>query len=484
MVNTDNGHKYLSLFAVLLVIYFSFAAVLYWVGAPQMEAITRQTTSLTPAGNDGGLVGTNLLEQQFMVDTDTLDEIQLYIGTFGRPSPSSFRLEILDEDAVLWQQDIWAENLKNLEMNSFPVEPALQNVKGKSLLLRIITQDVPYETAITFYYGNTVSTGRAEAAVEIENPLVFNGQTMGGALCLATTGRDLIALKRLYWPAVLVLGAVFSGAYWYGYRSFLRGKKGLFSTMQTLSRYTFLIQQLVARDFKTKYKRSILGVFWSFLNPLLTMGVQYLVFSSIFKSSIPNFAVYLMAGVVIFNFFSEAVGLGLASIVTNAPLITKVYVPKYIYPVSRVLSSAVNVFISMIPLCLLVVFSGIPLRKSMLLIPLVLLFVTIFNIGMSLLLSSSMVFFRDTQFLWGILSMLWMYMTPLFYPESIIPARFLRLYHMNPLYQFIYFMRTIIIDGQAPGPYTFLYSFLCSAVPLLLGLWVFRKTQDRFVFSL
>ena len=120
----------------------------------------------------------------------------------------------------------------------------------------------------------------------------------------------------------------------------------------------------------------------------------------------------------------------------------------------------------------------------MLLIPLVLLFVTIFNIGMSLLLSSSMVFFRDTQFLWGILSMLWMYMTPLFYPESIIPARFLRLYHMNPLYQFIYFMRTIIIDGQAPGPYTFLYSFLCSAVPLLLGLWVFRKTQDRFVFSL
>ena len=216
MVNTDNEHKYLSLFAVLLVIYFSFAAVLYWVGAPQMEAITRQTTSLTPAGNDGGLVGTNLLEQQFMVDTDTLDEIQLYIGTFGRPSPSSFRLEILDEDAVLWQQDIWAENLKNLEMNSFPVEPALQNVKGKSLLLRIITQDVPYETAITFYYGNTVSTGRAEAAVEIENPLVFNGQTMGGALCLATTGRDLIALKRLYWPAVLGLGAGFSGAYWDG----------------------------------------------------------------------------------------------------------------------------------------------------------------------------------------------------------------------------------------------------------------------------
>ena len=138
----------------------------------------------------------------------------------------------------------------------------------------------------------------------------------------------------------------------------------------------------------------------------------------------------------------------------------------------------------MIPLCFLVLLSGIPLRKSMLLIPLVLLFATVFNIGMSLLLSSSMVFFRDTQFLWGIFSMLWMYMTPIFYPESIIPARFLQLYHINPMYQFIYFLRTIIIDGRSPGPYTYLYCLLCAVVPLLLGLWVFRRTQDRFVFYL
>lgn len=476
--------KYVRFFAALLLLYFLAAAALYWIAGNQMEAITRETSPLTPVGNDGGLVGTNVLEQRFTVHTDTLDEIQLYIGNFGRPSLSSFRLEILDGDSLLWQQDIWAEELVNLDMNRFPLSSPLQNVKDKTLLLRISTWEVPYETAITFYYGNTVSTGRAEVAVQIDDPLVINGQAINGALCLSLVGRDLIALKQLYWPAVLLLAMVLAIIYWRSLARYRQGKVGLFTTIMSLSRYTFLMKQLVGRDFKTKYKRSILGVLWSFLNPLLTMSVQYVIFSTLFKSSVPNFAVYLMCGGVIFNFFSESVGLGLTSIVGNAPLITKVYVPKYIYPVSRVFSSAVNVVISMIPLFGMIFLSGIPLRKSMLLIPLVLLYATVFNIGMSLLLSSSMVFFRDTQFLWGIVSMLWMYMTPIFYPESIIPQQFLRLYHMNPLYQFIYFLREITINGTAPGPYTFLYCTLCAVVPLLLGLWVFRKTQDRFVFYL
>lgn len=476
--------KHVRLFIGILAVYFLITGALYWIGGPQMEAITHQTTSLTPAGNDGGLVGTNVLEQRFTVHTDTVDEIQLFMGNFGRPSPSSFRLEILDGDTLLWQEDIWADGLKNLDMNSFPLTTPLQNVKDKSLLLRISTWDVPYETAITFYYGNTISTGKAEVAVQIDDPLVINGQAINASLCLSVIGRDLIALKRLYWPVVLALAGLFSCAYWVSYARWQRGKRSLFSTVLDLQRYSFLMRQLVARDFKTKYKRSVLGVLWSFLNPLLTMSVQYVVFSSLFKSSIENFAVYLMTGGIIFNFFSEAVGLGLSSIVGNAPLITKVYVPKYIYPVSRVLSSAVNVLISMIPLCFMILISGIPLSKSMLLFPLVLLYTTVFCIGVSLLLSSSMVFFRDTQFLWGIVSMLWMYMTPIFYPESIIPQRFLQLYHMNPLYQFIYFLRSIVMDGMAPGPYTILYCTLCALIPLLLGLWVFRKTQDRFVFYL
>lgn len=473
-----------SFFAGLLAVYLLAAGLLYWVGADQMEFIESRSSSVTPMANDGGLAGTNVLEQSFQAQTDTLDQLELYLGTFGRENDSTLCMEILEGETLLWRQEYDAAGLSNMEANTFELNEPLRGVKGKQLLLRITTEDVPEDQAVTFYYGNTVSSGRGEVAVGIDHPLLINGEAVNGALCLSLAGRDIIALKRVYWPAVAGLGLLLSCGYWWGLSRFRRGKDGLFARISGLRRYGFLMRQLVGRDFKAKYKRSILGVLWSFLNPLLTMCVQYLVFSTIFKSAVPHFAAYLMTGGILFNFFTESVGLGLTSIVGNASLITKVYMPKYIYPVSRVLSSAINALISMIPLCFLVLLSGIPLRKSMLLIPLVLLFATVFNIGMSLLLSSSMVFFRDTQFLWGIFSMLWMYMTPIFYPESIIPARFLQLYHINPMYQFIYFLRTIIIDGRSPGPYTYLYCLLCAVVPLLLGLWVFRRTQDRFVFYL
>ena len=475
---------YINVFIKILLGGLLVAGIIYWTAGEQMEAITSQTSTVSPTVSDGGLAGSNILEQAFIVETDTLDEIQLYIWTFGRINHSTFRIEILDSEELLWAKEYDTSPLANMDWNSFPLDQPLQNVRGATLTVRISTQDVPSSDCISFYYGNTVSTARSDIPIQIDSPLYINGVAMDGMLCFSAIGRDFIALKQLYWPAVLLLTLLFSAAYWDGYSRWKKGKKGIFSICIGLARYAFLMKQLVSRDFKTKYKRSILGVLWSFLNPLLTMAVQYLVFASLFKSNIDNYAVYLMSGGILFNFFSEAVGLGLMSVIGNASLITKVYVPKYIYPVSRVLSSAINVVISMIPLCLIILFSGIPISKTMLLIPLVLLYTTIFCVGMSLLLSSSMVFFRDTQFLWNVVSLLWMYLTPIFYPEDIIPQQFMWLYHMNPMYQFIYFLRTITISGQAPGPYTFLYCTLCAAVPLLLGLWVFRKTQDRFVFYL
>lgn len=484
-MNTSHSERtYTKIFWEILLLGLLTAGLIYWTAGNQMEAITSQTSTVTPMVSDGGLSGTSVLEQSFRVETDTLDGLRLYIWTFGRTNHSTFRLEILEGENVLWGQDYDTAPLQNTEWNSFFLETPLPDVKGKLLRLRISTQDVPSEECVSFYYGNTVSASKADIPVQIEYPLYMNGRPVDGMLCFSAVGRNFIALKQLYWPAVLLLTALFAAAYWASYARWKKGKNGVFATCVGLTRYSFLMKQLVARDFKTKYKRSVLGVLWSFLNPLLTMSVQYLVFASLFKSNVDNYAVYLMSGGILFNFFSEAVSMGLMSIIWNSSLITKVYVPKYIYPVSRVLSSAVNVLISMIPLCLMILFSGIPLRKSMLLIPLVLLYTTVFCIGMSLLLSSAMVFFRDTQFLWNVLSLLWMYLTPIFYPESIIPQKLLRLYHMNPMYQFIYFLRTITIDGTAPGPYTFLYCTLCAVVPLLLGLWVFRKTQDRFVFYL
>ncbi len=249
-------------------------------------------------------------------------------------------------------------------------------------------------------------------------------------------------------------------------------------------RYRFLIRQLVSRDFKTKYKRSVLGVLWSFLNPLLTMAVQYVVFSTLFKSDIPNFPLYLLTGIVCFNFFNEATNMSMLSIVGNASLITKVYVPKYIYPITRVLSSAINFVVSLIPLLLVMLFTRTPIRLSFILLPYPVLCLIALCIGMGFLLSTLMVFFRDTQFLWGVLVVLWMYATPIFYPESILPEKYMVLFKCNPLYHIIRMFRIMLIQGVSPEPKAYALCFVASFVPLIIGAIVFKMNQDKFVVNL
>jgi ABC-2 type transport system permease protein len=223
---------------------------------------------------------------------------------------------------------------------------------------------------------------------------------------------------------------------------------------------------------------------WSFLNPLLTMSIQYVVFSTLFQSTIPNFVVYLLSGIICFNFFSEATNMCLMSIVGNATLINKVYVPKYIYPFSRTISSCVNLLLSLVPLLLMMLVTRTPITPAVLLLPFAILMLFLVSYGVGLILASMMVFFRDTQFLWGIFSMLLMYLTPIFYPETIIPARFLAIYRINPLYQVITFLRTLLIDGISPAPAQYLTCALCCLLPFLLGTLIFKRTQDKFVLNI
>ena len=176
--------------------------------------------------------------------------------------------------------------------------------------------------------------------------------------------------------------------------------------------------------------------------------------------------------------------MALQSIVGNASLITKVYVPKYIYPVSRVFSSTINLLLSLIPLLAVMLLTGAPIRPAILLLPFGLLCLVAFCIGMGFVLSTLMVFFRDTQFLWGVVSMLWMYATPIFYPESIVPQQYMLLYKCNPLYHIIRFIRILLIDGVSPEPKAYLLCLIASVVPLAVGAVVFKKNQDKFILNL
>ena len=306
-----------------------------------------------------------------------------------------------------------------------------------------------------------------------------------GRLCVRVNGVKTLSFYRTYWLIAGSLFAFLGGYALWGYRQAKRGSNnGVVAICTLYCRYQFLLKQLVGRDFKTKYKRSVLGMAWSFLNPLLTMAVQYVVFSTLFKSGTPNYPVYLLSGIVFFNFFNEAISMGMTSITGNAALIKKVYMPKYIYPFSKLLSSLINFTLSFIPLLLVMLATGTPVRASLLLLVFDIACLLGFVMGMILLLSTAMTFFQDTQFLWGVIGMMWMYVTPIFYTEQIIPAQFLMVYHMNPMYQYITFARICIIDGVSPAPTAYLWCLLSSVVVLLLGIHTFKKYQDRFVLYL
>lgn len=290
------------------------------------------------------------------------------------------------------------------------------------------------------------------------------------------------SMGEKYWIGVICIGAAIVGYFiWSVYRE-KQGKLSLGNLLYVVwKRYKFLIQQLVSRDFKVKYKRSVLGYLWSFLNPLLTMLVQYVVFSTIFKSDVSNYPVYLLSGAIMFSFFSEAVGQGLTAIVYNASLITKVYVPKYIYPVTKVMSCAINLFISIIPLLLVTLLTGQGLTKAVFLLIYPVTCLILFCMGMSLILCSAMVFFRDTQYLWGIVNMAWMYATPMFYPESIIPERFRFVLILNPMRHIIKFVRCVLIEGVSPSPMVYLACLVSALLTCFLGAAIFKKTQNKFV---
>lgn len=174
--------------------------------------------------------------------------------------------------------------------------------------------------------------------------------------------------------------------------------------LKDLKKYKFLLEQLISRDFKVKYKRSVLGVFWSLLYPLLMMAVMAVVFSNVFKFSTPgvSYLSYLLIGLTYFNYFSEASNLAMSSVVANFSLINKVYMPKYIFPLSKCLFVGINFLLTLIPLYLVLIFTGTGINWYHLILPFSFICLFMFTLGMGLILSTVAVFFRDMFYVYGI----------------------------------------------------------------------------------
>lgn len=252
--------------------------------------------------------------------------------------------------------------------------------------------------------------------------------------------------------------------------------------INNFKRYSFLMSQMISRDFKVKYKRSVLGVFWSLLQPLLMMSVMAIVFSQMFKNNTPNYLVYLMSGLIMFNYFSEASSHAMASIVTNFQLMTKVYIPKYIFPLSKCLFVGINFLLSLIPLLLIVIITKAPISFNYLLLPYPFLCMLFFTIGIGLILATISVFLRDMFYIYTILLTIWQYFTPIFYNISILPDSFQKIFKLNPMYQFINFVRTILLEARTPNLLSFVWCGLSAIIVFLIGCFIFKKNQDKFIY--
>lgn len=466
---------------ILIVILF------YLIAEDQLQFRVDQTEMPQANSSTGELVSGTEVRQAFTADADKLLSLSLLAATYDRTNTALLNVAVVDKNGVEAGQVTVSSSWLTNGVSEITFLTPVEITPRATYELIITSPDGTGGNTIALMYGNSMALPRGEMPLDIpaEEQIQVNGVSQEGKLCVRLTTQKTLWIGQIYWHLAIGIGIALIAYGWYTLRRIQQGRVTVvLRVAAAFQRYKFLIKQLVLRDFKTKYKRSVLGILWSFLNPLLTMTVQYIVFSTIFRSDIPNFALYLLTGIVCFNFFSEASSMALMSIVGNAPLITKVYVPKYIYPLSRVLSSSINLLFSLIPLLAVMLITGAPLRPALLLLPFGLICLFLFSLGIGLLLSTAMVFFRDTQFLWGVVSMLWMYLSPIIYPESIIPVKFLTLYKCNPLYHIIRFIRIILMDGISPEPKAYGLCIIASAVPLIIGAVVFKKNQDKFVLNL
>lgn len=253
---------------------------------------------------------------------------------------------------------------------------------------------------------------------------------------------------------------------------------------QGLQRYRFLLWNLVKKDITTKYRRSVLGILWSVLNPLLMMLVITAVFQHIFRFSIENFALYYLTGSLIFNFVAEATTGAMTSVLGSAALIKKVYIPKYIFPLEKCLFALINALFSMIAVVLIFLITSVTPPATALLFPIPMLYAFVFSVGLGMILATLEVFFRDVGHLYSVWVTAWMYLTPVIYPMDILPEAMLLVLQLNPLYYYVEYFRNIMLYGIMPDLWLNAVCALFSLGCLGLGLAVFKKSQDRFILHM
>ena len=254
--------------------------------------------------------------------------------------------------------------------------------------------------------------------------------------------------------------------------------------ISNFTKYKFLLVELVKRDIKGKYKDSVLGLLWSFLNPLLTMVVLTFIFSYVFKMSIDNFPVYFLTGFLIFNLFNAATNGAMESIKGNAGIIKKIYLPKYMFALGTTCSELVNFLISLIVLVLVMIVTKAPFHPTIIFTIIPVFLLVIMAIGVGLILATLTTFFTDIRYLYGVFTMTLMYASAIFYPVEVLPQQYQFLFELNPVYLAIAGARDAILGGIFPNIKYMIVLGIVAFVLLFIGMYIFYKYQDKFILYL
>ena len=252
-------------------------------------------------------------------------------------------------------------------------------------------------------------------------------------------------------------------------------------------KYLPLIRLLVNRELTLRYKRSVIGIGWTLLNPVLTSAVLWYVFSFVFASRLPSgqqFAPYLMAGILMYTFFNQSLTQAADSIASNGGVLTKIYVPPQIFAISSALAGLANFFIGMLPLALVCLISGQTPAWTLPLVLVVGLALAFLTAGLGLALSILFIRFDDTRNIVNVLLMILMYLTPIFYPVSVMNSTMQTIIHWNPLTSYLDIFRWAFSNNATPTLFSWVYMSIWSIFALLLGTYVFRKYWPRTVAML
>lgn len=248
---------------------------------------------------------------------------------------------------------------------------------------------------------------------------------------------------------------------------------------EDIKQYVFVIKELTAREIKRKYARSSLGIIWSVLNPLLTMIVMSLLFSTMFKRSIDNFPIYYLTGLIFWGLFNGATNSAMTSLVDNKFLLIRAKLPKHTFILSRVYTALVNFGYTCIAYVLMLIVFRVKPVWSMLLFPVIVIFTLIFSLGIGYILAVLDVFFADIRYLYSVLLNLLMHMSAIYYPISSLPKYVQTIIECNPIYSFIYFARICVMEGEIPYIDVWIKVICWSMGSLILGMIVFKAKENK-----